>query len=338
MKWVSLLPFCFTLSFAQMTLAEVPAEAYKKYLSLYKRPKDTPFPEGNAFSKAREDLGRTLFFDTRLSSSDFISCGTCHNPAYSWGDGLGKGIGHGMKQLGRRTPTILNLAWGQPMFWDGRADGLEEQALGPIASAGEMNLPLEELESKVRGIGGYKELFAKAYPGEAIDRKTIAKAIATFERTVVSGEAPFDRWVKGDEKAVSDSAKRGFVLFNEKANCAVCHSGWRFTDDGFHDIGVPGQDIGRGNVLKEIDSVYFAFKTPTLRNVDHRAPYLHDGSEKNLVDLIEFYNQGGKEKRPSLSEEVKVLNLTADEKADLLAFLKSLTSTDKSIAIPVLPR
>lgn len=332
------LPFVVALALSSSFTVAAEGAASKTYMPAYSRPSDIPYPKDNEYSKAREELGRALFFDPRLSGSDWISCATCHNPAFSWGDGLPKGIGAGMKGLGRRSPTILNLAWGELMFWDGRAATLEEQALGPIASEGEMNLPHEKLIAKLVAVESYKPLFDKAYPGEGITKATLAKAIATFERTVVSGEAPFDRWIKGDEKALSDSAKRGFVLFNEKALCSQCHSGWRFTDDSFHDIGVAGDDVGRGKIMPDIDVLQFAFKTPTLRNVDHRAPYMHDGSERTLVDVINFYDQGGQVKRPGISEHVKTLGLTPGEKGDLLAFLRTLTSQDRPVAAPMLPR
>lgn len=304
----------------------------------YRRPEAVPYPADNPFTPAKELLGRTLFFDPRLSGSNWISCASCHNPAFSWGDGLPKAIGHGMQELGRRTPTILDLAWGELLFWDGRAASLEEQALGPIASAGEMNMPLEQMEAKVRGIPSYRPLFEAAYPGEPVAATTIAKAIATFERTVMSAKAPFDDWVDGQESAISEQAKRGFALFNGKANCAKCHGGWRFTDDGFHDIGVPGDDPGRGKILEGIEAVRFAFKTPTLRNVDHRAPYMHDGSVRTLEDVVALYNRGGLIQRPSLSKEIKPLHLTPEEASDLVAFLKALTSKDKPVEIPVMPR
>lgn len=304
----------------------------------YRRPDSVKYPTNNVFTPAREELGRALFFDPRLSGSNWISCASCHNPALDWGDGLPKAIGHGMKVLGRRTPTVLNLAWAEAMFWDGRADTLEEQALGPIEAAGEMNLPLDEMEAKLRAIPGYAPLFERAYPGESISRKTVAKALATFERTIASGDAPFDRWVKGDAHAMSEGATRGFALFTGKANCATCHSSWRFTDDSFHDIGAGGADRGRGAVLPDIEVSQFAFKTPTLRNVDRRAPYLHDGSIATLQDVIELYDRGGHVTRPSLSREIRPLKLTAQEKGDLIAFLRALTSEDRPITVPALPR
>lgn len=309
-----------------------------KYLGLYKRPKIIPFPKENSYSLEKEKLGQALFFDPRLSGSNWISCATCHNPVFSWGDGLARGIGHGMKSLGRRTPTILNAAWGELMFWDGRAGSLEEQALLPVAAAGEMNLPVNEMIIKLSSIEGYRVLFEKAYPTEGITADTIAKALATFERTIVSGKSPFDRWVDGDASAVSEPAKRGFTLYNEKAKCSQCHSGWRLSDEGFYDIGIAGADKGRGALMPDIEALLFAFKTPTLRNASHRAPYMHDGSEQTLSQVVEFYNRGGNINRPGKSEHIKPLGLSSGEKADLVEFLKTLTSSDKPTPVSMLPR
>jgi cytochrome c peroxidase len=303
----------------------------------YLRPTAIPFPADNPYSKDRELLGKILFFDPRLSHSGSISCANCHNPELSWDDGLAKPVGEGMRQEGRRAPTILNAAWEDLLFWDGRAPDLEHQALVPIASDGEMNQPLDAMARTVNGIQGYKALFDAAYPGEPIDERTIAKAIATFERTVVSGKAPFDRWIEGDESAISEQAKRGFDLFNGRAGCAKCHSGWNFTDNGFHDIGVDSSDRGRGAILP-LDAMQFAFKTPTLRDCGLRSPFMHDGSEPTLERVIEFYDRGGQLSRPSLAPEIVPLHLSAQEKEDLLAFLKSLTSVDRPVEIPPLPR
>ena len=243
-----------------------------------------------------------------------------------------------MVQLGRRSPTILNLAWSPALFWDGRAESLEEQALGPIEAAGEMNMGLDDLVGRLQSITGYRRLFEKAYPGEPISTKTVAKAIATFERGIVSGQAPFDRWIAGDEEAISAAAARGFVLFNEKAHCSTCHTGWRFTDDSFYDIGMKHNDVGRAKVTPKIGLAHFAFKTPTLRSVAQRAPYMHDGSSATLEEVIDLYNRGGVVHRPSLSPEIKPLELTPGEKQDLIAFLETLTSQDAETRVPVLPR
>jgi cytochrome c peroxidase len=309
-----------------------------RYKADYLRPPVVPYPEENTHSPERELLGRTLFFDPRLSGSGSMSCASCHDPARAWGDGLPRAIGAGNKRLERRTPTILNLAWAPALFWDGRAESLEAQALGPIESAVEMNKNLDELVRELQSIAGYRSLFARAYSGETISAETIGKAIATFERTIVSGEAPFDRWIAGDDRAISPTAQRGFVLFNEKARCSTCHTGWRFSDDGFYDIGLQSTDLGRGRITPFIELTRFAFKTPTLRNITQRAPYFHDGSARTLDQLVDVYDRGGLVNRPSLSGEIKPLGLTAGEKHALVAFLETLTSDDRRIDVPHLPR
>ena len=302
----------------------------------YHRPTSIPFPKNNPYTDAKADLGHTLFFDPRLSGPNTISCASCHNPALGWKDGLGHGVGHDAKQLGRATPTILNLAWADLLMWDGRKDGLEDQATGPIEAAGEMNQPIPELLAELSAIPGYRRMFREAFGRDEITKVNLAQAIATFERTLVSNKAPFDRWIDGDEAAVSESAKRGFVAFNGKGNCASCHSGWRFTDDGFHDIGLKSEDPGRGAQVPGEPSLQHAFKTPTLRNIDQRAPYMHDGSAANLRDVVIHYNTGFVQ-RPSLSPEMHRLGLADAEIADLVEFMHTLTSRDDKISIPVLP-
>jgi len=324
-----------TLAFADADDASVTGEKLEAMKAEYRRPSEIPSPSDNAYSPERATLGKALFFDPRLSGSGAISCASCHNPALGWSDGLTVGIGHMGSRLTRHSPTIENLAWGGPYFWDGRAESLEEQAKGPLQSPTEMNMSTDA-ERIVTSIEGYKSAFAGAYPGEPVTIDTIAKAIASFERTVISGKAPFDRWIEGDENAISQAAKRGFALFSDKANCAACHSGWRFTDDGFHDIGIKSQDKGRGAVLEGVPVLQYAFKTPTLRNVALRAPYEHDGSQKTLRDVIDFYD-GGYESRPSLSPDIKKLNLTEREKDDLIAFLYTLTGSEP-VVLPVLPQ
>lgn len=301
----------------------------------YDRPKSIPFPEENAYSDAKAELGRMLFFDPRLSKSNLISCASCHNPSFGWEDGQALGAGHKMGRLGRHTPTILNLAWSEIFFWDGRAESLEEQALGPIEAGAEMAQPLDELLKELAAIEGYRKAFAAAFPGEGITKDNIGKAIATFERTVVSNLSPFDRWVRGDTNAISEKAKRSFVLFNKKARCANCHSGWNFTDDSFHDIGLNSDDPGRSKVLG-IDTLKHAFKTPGLRNIVERAPYMHDGSLKTLAEVVSHYDTGFV-RRDSLSDEMKPLGLSEQEKSDLVAFLNALSSADDPMPLPILP-
>jgi cytochrome c peroxidase len=246
------------------------------------------------------------------------------------------GIGHRGTTLGRHTPTILNVAYGEPYFWDGRAPTLEEQAKGPLVSEAEMNMPSIDVVKRVNSLAGYGRLFTAAYPGKPVTMDTIAAAIAAFERTVVSGKAPFDRWVEGDAAAVPAAAKRGFVLFAGKARCANCHAGWRFSDDGFHDIGLKSTDEGRAKVVPGIVQMQHAFKTPTLRNITEHGPYMHDGSVATLLEVVEHYDTGFV-KRPSLDAEMVPLNLSAAEKKDLVAFMETLTSVDAPVTMPVLP-
>jgi cytochrome c peroxidase len=303
----------------------------------YRRPKFIPFPKDNPYTLEKASLGKKLFFDTRLSAANLLSCATCHNPAYGFGDGQPTGVGHGMKALGRRSPTIINAAYGLVFMWDGRAGSLEEQALGPIRADVEMNLPLDQLLERLKSIPEYGPLFEAAFPNQGIVPDAIAKAIATYERTVVSGRAPFDEWIDGDDKAISEEAKRGFLSFNTKAKCSSCHSGWNFTDDSFHDIGLPSEDIGRGKFLPEVLKMERAFKTPGLREITRRGPYMHDGAVKSLEAVVAHYVKGGIE-RPSRSELMKPVALSAQEQSDLIVFMKTLTSRVDPTAIPVLPR
>ena len=302
----------------------------------YRRPTAVPAPANNPISPKKVALGQALFFDPRLSGSGAISCATCHNPGLAWGDGLPKGIGHMGTRLDRHTPTILNVAYGEPYFWDGRAATLEEQAKGPMESGKEMNMQAADLVRRVRDIPGYSAAFKRIFPAQPISIDLIAAVIATFERTIISRDAPFDRWINGDDHAISPSAVRGFVLFNGKANCAACHQGWRMTDDGFHDAGLPDLDRGRALIAPGIEQLEQAFKTPTLRNIDQRAPYMHDGSLATLDSVIDHYD-GGFVRRPSLDSNMRPLGLTADEKRDLLAFLYTLTSVDAPITMNTLP-
>lgn len=306
---------------------------------LYLRPSKVVYPPSNPHSKDKENLGKILFFDPRLSASGTQSCATCHSPSLGWEDGMAKAVGHGHKKLARATPTILNLAWDHLFFWDGRVSSLEEQALIPIVSKEEMNMTGEELLTILQRIPGYRQLFKRAFPGQEqpINLGNVSKAIATYERGIVSGKAPFDHWVEGDEGAISQGAKRGFALFNTKANCAACHSGWQFSDSSFHDIGMPSDDLGRGKFIPHLVSMQHAFKTMGLRNIEERAPYMHDGSQKTLGEVIDHYD-GGFVERESLSDEIKMLDLTLLEKADLISFLKTLTSKDQTVTVPLLPK
>jgi cytochrome c peroxidase len=305
----------------------------------YLRPAEAPAPADNQLTPDRVQLGRALFFDPRLSGSNWISCATCHNPGLGWSDGLPTGWGHGMKKLGRATPTILNTAFNPIQMWDGRKSTLEDQALGPIGADAEMNQPLPELVAKLSKIDGYRSMFKKAYPSEGISEVTIAKAIASFERTVISTESPFDRWRMGDAQAISESAKRGFETFTGKANCQACHSGFNFTDNGFHNIGVKNdgaEDVGRF-AQRPVASLKGAFKTPTLRDIALTAPYMRNGAYRTLEEVVEHYDRGG-DLKENLSPEIKPLHLSTQEKADLVEFMKSLTGKPMQVALPQLPQ
>ena len=245
-------------------------------------------------------------------------------------------IGVGGRRLNRRSPSLLNLAWGTPLMWDGRFADLEHQVAGPVTAPAEMNQTMPALAAKLGALPGYRRLFDSAFPGEGITEKTITQAIATFERGIVSGKAPFDRWIAGDESAISESAERGFTLFNGKGRCVQCHSGWRFTDDSFHDIGLPDDDLGRGRLRPNVPLLQHAFKTPGLRNVALRAPYMHDGSVPTLIAVMRHYNDGFVS-RPSLSPEMKPLHLSDAEMNDLVSFMLALTSEDAPVAVPALP-
>jgi cytochrome c peroxidase len=303
----------------------------------YRRPALIPFPKQNPYTAEKAWLGKKLYFDTRLSVSSAQSCASCHNPGFGWGDGLSVGVGHGMARLGRRSPTIVNAAWGAVFMWDGRLADLEQQALGPIQSPGEMNMPIDQLMARLESIAEYKPLFAVAFPNEAMSPKTLAEAIATFERTVVSERAPFDLWIEGNDKAISEEAKRGFAIFNTKAQCSSCHEGWNFTNEGFQDIGLSSEDVGRGQFLPDVIKMQHAFKTPGLREIARRGPYMHDGSIATLEQVVDHYDAGGVD-RPSRSDLLKPLGLTVQEKADLVAFLKTLTSDLAPTTVPVIPR
>ena len=303
----------------------------------YHRPETIPFPPTNPYTLEKAVLGKKLYFDTRLSSGNLLSCASCHNPAFGWGDAQPKAIGHDMKVLARRSPSIVNAAWNQALMWDGREATLETQALGPIATAAEMNMPFAVLTERLAGIGEYNLLFTAAFGTDAIMAQNVAKALATFERTVVSASALFDSWIAGDEKAISEDAKRGFAVFNTKAGCAQCHSGWNFTDDSFHDIGLDSPDLGRGKLVPDTLKLQHAFKTPGLREIARRAPFAHDGSLPTLEAVVDHYDRGGIE-RPSRSDIIKPLRLTAQEKTDLVAFLQTLTGRAEPMSIPLLPR
>ena len=301
----------------------------------YRRPHTIPFPKDNPYTPEKAALGKMLFFDARLSRDKNLSCASCHNPSFGWEVPFATAIGAGGKPLGRHAPTALNLAWTSEFFWDGRAKSLEAQARGPIEAPVEMDLPLATAVTRLKEVQGYVDAFAKAFPKEGLTESTVHKAIGTFERTIVTGITPFDRWVKGDQKAIKDDAKRGFALFVGKARCASCHTGWNFTDGKFHDIGLATTDHGRMAVSGRAGDQH-AFKTPSLREIAARAPYMHSGQVQSLEAAVAHYVSGGIQ-RPSLAKEMKPLQLSAQESQDLVAFMRTLSSPQTVQTLPNLP-
>ncbi|WP_161993463.1 cytochrome c peroxidase [Muricoccus nepalensis] len=299
----------------------------------YRRPAEPPpAPADNPTTAARAQLGRRLFFDPSLSSTGAMSCSSCHQPAHGFSDGLPLARGAGGKALRRRSPTIWNLAWAPFLFWDGRAEGLEAQAAAPIEAHEEMGQPLEALIARMGGDPAWRAAFAAAFPGAgpAVTKDNLVRALAAWERTLVSPRTRFDAWVEGDDAALSPAERRGLSVFNGPAGCATCHEGWAFTDHAFYDIGLPLRpgappDLGRGPVLGEARADH-AFKTPTLREAMRRAPYMHDGSLPTIEAVLDHY-AGGVVDRPTLAPELpRRLALDARQRADLVAFLDTLTS------------
>lgn len=248
------------------------------------------------------------------------------------------------KLTSRKSQPLIGLghALGSPIGWDGRSPTLEAQAKASIVSGSmsmretETPVKVEMIEERIRGVPEYVTNFNAALPGKPISIDSIAEAIASFERTLEPGVAPFDRWIQGDEGAISQSAKRGFVLFNDKAECSLCHSGWRFTNDSFHDIGTTTTDLGRGRELKSEVLMQYAFKTPTLRSVALRPPFMHNGSSVDLYQVMKHYEKGGIN-RPSRSPLMKPIELTEQERLDLIAFMETLTGMLEAEAPPKLP-
>jgi cytochrome c peroxidase len=282
-------------------------------------------------NKALIDLGHELFFDARISASGKTACASCHFPELGYVVTDAHPRNDSGKPTSRKSQPLIGLSYAgnAPVGWDGRSPTLEAQAKASIATGSmsmrETDTPVkvETIEERVRSAPDYTAKFNAALPGRAIDVDAIALAVAAFERTLEPGIAPFDRWIAGDETAIAEPAKRGFVLFTGKASCALCHGGWRFTDDQFHDIGTTTTDQGRGREIKDA-ALNFAFKTPTLRSVALRAPYMHNASIATLTDVVRHYEKGGID-RPSRSPMLFPIQLTEPERLDLVAFMETLT-------------
>ncbi len=331
-------------------------------------------PEDNPLTRAKIELGRQLYFDTRLSSDNTVSCASCHHPDEGYGRHTQFGVGVDGQEGGRNSPVSYNRILSDAQFWDGRAASLEEQAVGPIANPIEMANTHEAAVATVQGIEGYRIQLEKIFSdGVTIDN--IGKAIASFERAIVTGPSPFDYYepvrrmtaVLGDQlddletlqeddpdiydqyiaasreseaHPMSESAKRGRDLFfSERVNCTACHVGANLADEKYHNLGIgmdkESPDLGRYEVTKE-EKDRGAFKTPTIRNVALSHPYMHDGSLKSLAEVVEWYNKGG-HPNEHLSKDIKKLDLNDQEKADLVAFMEACTGEFPKVETGRLP-
>ncbi len=289
-----------------------------------------PVPEDNPLTPEKVALGRKLFLDPILSRDRSLACASCHDPERGFTDGRTVSVGVFARKGTRNVPTLINRAYGRSFFWDGRITGLEEQVLKPIQDPKEMDMTLDEVVARLNQETEYRQRFQTAF-GRAICAQDVAKALASFVRTILSGGAPVDRYyLTGDATALSEPAMRGLRLFQGKGRCTACHLGPTFTDERFHNTGVAWRDgrlldEGRYAITKR-EADRGAFKTPTLREVSRTAPYMHDGSLATLADVVERYNGGGIP-NPHLDNELRPLHLTTEEKQELVAFLRSLSTT-----------
>ncbi len=321
-----------------------------------------PVPKNNPQTPEKIELGKKLFFDRRLSGDGTTSCATCHNPEQAFADGLDISLSYPTTKNWRNAPTLINAAFYQHLFHDGRAKTLEDQALFPIMSAFEMNKNLDYLEEQIRIVPEYVEAFNKVFGGE-VTRERITMALAAFERTLVSLNSPLDRYLRGDVNALSPEAKKGLEVFQGKGKCADCHFGVNLSDDKFHALHVPenptllkdprvtatmrfvakiyhyrdykslSEDPGRYLITKRKKD-WKAFRTPTLREISRTAPYMHNGVFSTLDEVIEFYNEGGGKG----NTELKPLGLSAEERESLKAFLtEALVGQEITIKYPEIP-
>ena len=277
-------------------------------------------PDDNPLTSEKIALGKQLFWDKRWSRNGTVACVTCHDPGHGWADPRRVSLRFDGTPTPRHSPTLVNRLFSDTQQWAGTRTSLEDQA----ARASDQSPEL--LVKNLGPIRGYQEQFQKVF-GTGVTPEGVARAIAAYERTILSGNSPFDRFGAGDAAALSPGARRGLGLFRGKAGCAPCHAGFNFTDESYHNLGVgmdrETPDLGRFTVTK-VESQKGAFKTPTLRDVARRPPYMHDGSLATLADVVAFYNRGGLA-NPWRSAAVAPLGLTAEEERDLVAFLEALT-------------
>lgn len=307
-----------------------------------------PVPADNPMTAAKADLGERLFKDPGLSGDGSVSCESCHLPDHGFAVDQPLGPSYPSKQERRNSPTLVNVAFNEPLIWDGRAPNLDKQALGPIANVLHMNNNLDLMVEQLGTDDSYVQAFDKAFGDPAITKERIAQAISTFERTLVFDDAPIDRYMDGDISALSGQQKRGLALFLGKANCIACHSGPNLTDNLFHNLGVPDEavrndpqvmasirfdtrrtgwenwqsveeDIGRAQITKDPGDIG-KFRTMGLRNIVESPPYMHNGALATLEEVIRFYDRGGGD-HPNKSPVLQPLGLSDQEVEDLVAFL-----------------
>lgn len=291
-----------------------------------------PWPEDNPYSAKKAFLGRLLYFDKRLSSDATISCASCHAAKAAFTDHRPLAIGIDHRKGTRHSPTVINAGYQKLLFWDGRANSLEEQCKGPLANPNEMTDQPNvhdahmQCEMRIRNIEGYKPLFAEVFGQGEITIDDIAKAVSTFERIILSGNSAYDRYMAGDKQALNEEQLRGMRLYKAKG-CAHCHGGALFTDERFLNIGIgmdkPNPDVGRYGITHK-DSDWGAFKVPTMREIENTYPYMHDGSMNTLEEVIDYYDRGGNPNK-NLHPLMKPLHLTAADKKALISFLKALS-------------
>ena len=288
---------------------------------------NTYVPADNPLTKEKIELGRAIFFDKRMSKDNTIACASCHMAKKGFADGMPVSTGIKGQKGGRSAPVSFNRVYSKAQFWDGRAATLEDQSIGPFTNPIEHGFANhDEMVAKMKKMPGYRKLFQEVFGGE-ITIQDVGRAVASFQRTVLSGNSAVDKYdIGGDQNALSDSAKRGLELFRGKARCTRCHSGFNFTDEKFHNLGIGWDDnkvdLGRYMETKNPEDIG-AFKTPPLREIARTAPYMHDGRFKSLEEVVKFYNQGGV-KNPHQDNTIIPLEMTDDEQQDLVAMLKSL--------------
>ena len=324
--FLTLLPILVIFFFASSAISIIITEKDKRGLPKEDKPE----------TDSKIELGKKLFFDPILSRSGTVSCASCHKPEHGFSDDKPVSIGINGQKGDRNTPTVFNSAHLKLLFWDGRASSLEEQALGPIQNPKEMGETLQRVLVKLNNNPTYVKEFSKVFGQTSINTSQLISAISAFEKTLISQDSDYDRFLAGNNMALSESANRGLALFNGKAMCIACHKGVDFTDGDFHNIGLPiTDDVGRAKISVTSKDTR-KFKTPTLREVANTAPYFHTGQFETLEQVIVFYNAGGgvdTYKDPLK----KPLNLTPKEQKDLIEFLKSLSGRREKLTLPVLP-